>query len=433
MMAPSYTRNAPPYALDDIPGSLPTKFVPGDVNFATIQDLAQRTLEHLDSDILHSSILWRDWFALTGQIRTINGVDKVAKLWNKQAKSLQINNIKTKAGRITKPIPTGSWVDIPFTFTTHGDDGLVGNCTGVASFIMDNDGRWKIWMLVTVLDNFADLGHPDVPPATQNVPVSSGVANGRINVNGHGVEDQFDVVVLGAGQCGLSVAGRLAALGISYVLLEKRARVGHNWINRYESVRQHTVREYNNLPFERTWTSRDPDLLPGKLVANGFDNWIKKHNINLWTNADTTEATWDAKSRTWTVSVSITGDGEQKKRTLVCRHLIIATGAGVTVDNDPKFPGTEKYKGILVHSGSYKHSRDWIAKDAIVVGTGTMAHDIAEDMYRAGLRSVTMIQRNKTAIYPIEWVVRGQAGKHANLLIQFSLPSLPEVAQSASH
>jgi cation diffusion facilitator CzcD-associated flavoprotein CzcO len=275
-------------------------------------------------------------------------------------------------------------------------------------------------LLVTVLENFADLGHPDVPSVVTNeVPngVSNGVTNGITNgftsgIDGHekssNTDHQVDVVVIGAGQCGLALGGRLAALGINYVVLEKRPSVGNNWTQRYESVRQHTVREYNNLPFERTWKSNDPLLLPGKIVAEGFENYVNKYKINLWTNANTTGSTWDPKSRTWTLEVVVNGE---EKRKLVCRHLAIAIGAGVSVDNDPKFPGTDQYRGIIQHSGAYKHSRDWTCKDGIVIGTGTTAHDIAQDMYRASLRSITMIQRSKTAIYPIEWVVKGQEGK----------------------
>ncbi|KIW90660.1 uncharacterized protein Z519_08443 [Cladophialophora bantiana CBS 173.52] len=402
---------APGLGLDKLPGSLPSQLVPEDVDVEIIQKSAQKTLDNLGASGLQNSALWRDWLALTGQIRTFYSSEKIAEVWNGKVKSQHVTDMKTKAGRITKPVPTSSWVDIPFTFITKQESGLVGNCTGTASLTPDEDGKWKIWMLVTILENFADQGHPDIPRA-----VNGALGNGTVNgVNDHQKrsdgEDRFDVVVIGAGQCGLAVAGRLAALGVDYVLLEKRPAVGKNWTQRYESVRQHTVREYNNLPFERTWKPNDPLLLPGKIVAEGFENYVRKYNINIWTSVDTTGATWVPESRLWTLDVTV---NENEKRRLVCRHLVLATGAGVSVDNDPKYPGTDQYQGTLLHSGAYKHSRDWATKDGIVIGSGTTAHDIAEDMYRAGLRSVTMIQRNKTAIYPIEWIVKGQQGLYNN-------------------
>ena len=402
--------------LDNLPGGLPPGLIPEDVSIESIQQLAQRTLESLDVGALDGTALWRDHLALTGQIRTFYSSEKVAEVWNTQAKSLHLTNIKTKAGIVVKPVPVSSWIDVPFTFTTKPEGGLVGNCSGAASFFPDEHGNWKLWMLVTILDNFEDHGHPDVPRVAGNALVNgdaNGVTNGVTNgANGHEVDSDkvhhFDAVVIGAGQNGLSAAGRLGALGLSYVLLEKRPSIGHNWVGRYESVRQHTVREYNNLPFERTWKPTDPLLLPGKIVAEGFENYVQKYNINIWTSADTTGATWAPQSRQWTVDVTVNGEEPRK---LVCRHLIISIGAGMSVDKDPNIPGTEQFQGILRHSGSYKHSRDWIAKNGVVIGSGTMAHDIADDMYRAGLRSVHMVQRNRTCVYPIEWVVKGQESK----------------------
>lgn len=402
----------PSVDLDDLPGKLPSYLVADDVDLEEVRRFAQQTLECLNPEVLDSSALWKDWLALTGQVRTFYSSEKITNVWKAQVKKCNPTSFITMTGRVTKPAPGSSWVDIPFKFTIYRDEGLVGDCTGTASFISDAFGKWRMWLLVTVLENFAGLGHPDVPRAISEAVINRGSSN-ITNVlvsheeSFHTSSHQFDVVVVGAGQCGLAMGGRLGALGLKYVVLEKRPSVGNNWTQRYESVRQHTVREYNNLPFERTWKSGDPLLLPGKIVAEGFENYVQKYDINLWTNVTTVGSTWSPQSRTWTLNVLLNGN---EKHELVCQHLVIAIGAGVSVDNDPKIPGTDEYKGILVHSGAYKHSRDWACKDGIVIGSGTSAHDIAQDMYRAGLRSVTMTQRSKTAIYPIEWVIKGQEG-----------------------
>lgn len=47
----------------------------------------------------------------------------------------------------------------------------------------------------------------------------------------------FDCVVVGGGQAGLGTGGRLKALGISYVILEKNVEVGDSWATRYDSTR----------------------------------------------------------------------------------------------------------------------------------------------------------------------------------------------------
>jgi hypothetical protein len=390
---------APSVQLKDLPGALPPDLVPQEVDLEMVQTVAQKALESLDTDAFTQDTLWRDWLSLTGQVRTFHSAQRVVETWNRYAASRHPTNFQTKPARVMRPVKTSSWVNVPFTFTTCQDDGLVGHCSGSASLIPDVDGHWKIWVVVTVLENFAGHRNPDVPPVEKNWIDNHG--------NGTSLEHEFDVVVVGAGQNGLAVAGRLAALGIKYVLLERQPTVGTNWTVRYESVRQHTLREYNNLPFDRTWKPNDPLLLPGTLVAEGFENYVAKYNINLWLSTQTRSCTWDDKSRKWTLEVEVKGD---EKHTVHCRHLVLALGAGVSVYNDPKFPGADQYRGVLLNSGAYKHSRDWKDKSGIVVGTGTTAHDVASDMLKAGLSSITMVQRNKTAIYPIEWVIKGQEG-----------------------
>ncbi|KAI9695548.1 MAG: hypothetical protein M1820_008561 [Bogoriella megaspora] len=61
-----------------------------------------------------------------------------------------------------------------------------------------------------------------------------------------------------------------------------------------------------------------------------------------------------------------------------------------------------------------------------------MAHDIASDMYRAGLRSVTMVQRSKTAIYPMEWVAKGQEDANNNLRVLYNTAIPTTVADAIS-
>jgi cation diffusion facilitator CzcD-associated flavoprotein CzcO len=41
------------------------------------------------------------------------------------------------------------------------------------------------------------------------------------------------VLVIGAGQSGLSIAARLKQLGISALIIDKNERIGDNWRSRY--------------------------------------------------------------------------------------------------------------------------------------------------------------------------------------------------------
>jgi cation diffusion facilitator CzcD-associated flavoprotein CzcO len=56
---------------------------------------------------------------------------------------------------------------------------------------------------------------------------------------------EYTAVVVGAGQCGLSVAARLENLGISTLVLEKCSSIGDVWRSRYDSLETNTPRAYS--------------------------------------------------------------------------------------------------------------------------------------------------------------------------------------------
>ena len=91
----------------------------------------------------------------------------------------------------------------------------------------DDDGEWRIWLLRTVLVGFRGGGSADFLE----------VKDKRVNAGDNMHSSHFDCVVVGAGLSGLSVAGRLEALGLSYVVLEKYPEVGDNWRMRYDSAK----------------------------------------------------------------------------------------------------------------------------------------------------------------------------------------------------
>src|SRR6185436_16398090 len=56
-----------------------------------------------------------------------------------------------------------------------------------------------------------------------------------------------EVVVIGAGQAGLSVGYHLKKNGIPFVILEKNARIGDAWRRRWDSLRLFTPARYDGL------------------------------------------------------------------------------------------------------------------------------------------------------------------------------------------
>ena len=57
-----------------------------------------------------------------------------------------------------------------------------------------------------------------------------------------------DIIIIGAGQAGLTMGYYLKQEGYNFLILEAGNRVGDSWRNRYDSLQLFTPREYSSLP-----------------------------------------------------------------------------------------------------------------------------------------------------------------------------------------
>ena len=82
------------------------------------------------------------------------------------------------------------------------------------------------------------------------------------------------------------------------------------------------------------------------------------------------------------------------------RHLIFATGVS-SIPSYPDLPGLKDFAGTVVHSGDFKDAETWRGRKALVLGTGTSGHDVAQELQAHGA-DVTIIQRSKTYVVSLK-------------------------------
>ena len=66
----------------------------------------------------------------------------------------------------------------------------------------------------------------------------------------------------------------------------------------------------------------------------------------------------------------------------------------------PDLPGLKDFKGEVMHTSAFTNGAHWRGKKALVLGTGTSAHDVAQDLYSNGA-DTTIIQRGSTNVVSI--------------------------------
>ena len=82
------------------------------------------------------------------------------------------------------------------------------------------------------------------------------------------------------------------------------------------------------------------------------------------------------------------------------RHIVMATSVSGT-PHLPEIAGLENFGGCVLHSSQFGNGTQWRDRKVLVFGTGTSAHDIAQDLHGSGAH-VTMVQRSPTLVVNVE-------------------------------
>jgi hypothetical protein len=219
-------RNAAKF--DALPASLPLANIDENLDHAAVAAAAIKRLELFEGDLLSDSIVWRDLCALTGTFRTFFGADRVASVWKDVCQVHRPFDFQIVPGSsaILRSGEKSSWVQAEYTFECRGHPALL--CSGIVGLIPDpNSSQWKIWLMTTLLEELKGFPSPDkVVTMSNDTEEHAAVEN----------NDYFQCVVVGAGFSGLAMAGRLKAMGVQCLVLEKSPDIGDNWKNRYDSA-----------------------------------------------------------------------------------------------------------------------------------------------------------------------------------------------------
>jgi putative flavoprotein involved in K+ transport len=205
-----------------------------------------------------------------------------------------------------------------------------------------------------------------------------------------------DVLVVGGGHAGISAAVELRRLGFDTLVMDRQERVGDNWRLRYNGLKLHNKTPVNHLPympFPPTW----PDYIPKDKIANWLEAYVDALEVNFWTSATFEGAEYDEDAQLWTAKVRRRDGGA---RTLRPKHIVMATSVSGS-PNIPNIPSLENFRGKVLHSSKFSLGATWRGKSVVVMGTGTSAHDICQELQASGA-DVTMVQRSPTLVVNID-------------------------------
>src|SRR6476646_2205235 len=381
------------YRTDDISIAAENWLAQFEPALAEPDDSVLKTLFHPDSH-------WRDVLALSWNLQTMNGADAILTELKTHAhlaapSTFQVDPDRAAPRRVTRAGTNA--IEAIFKFET-----AQGRGSGILRLIPDvgDDNRLKAWTLLTALDELKGFEEQQGRSRPKGEAYSRDFRGPNwLDLRKAAAEyaDRDPVaLVVGGGQAGLSIAARLKQLQIDTLIVDREARIGDNWRNRYHALTLHNQVQVNHLPympFPPNW----PVYIPKDKLANWFEAYVESMELNYWTGAEFESGAYDEAQGRWSVVLRRADGG---KRELHPRHVVLATGVS-GIPNLPDIPALKNFAGTVLHSSQYGDGEAWQGKKALVIGTGNSGHDIAQDLYSSGTE-VTLVQRSPTLIVSIE-------------------------------
>ena len=339
--------------------------------------------------LFHDECYWRDLVALTWNITTVEGCAGVAAMLAERAADVAPADWRLDG----EPAEANGLVEAWLSFET---------AVGLGSaHLRLRDGR--CWTLLTTLQ--ALKGFEEQQGATRPLGVELGGIKGRVTWQQRrareeaalGSVTQPYVLIVGGGQGGLGLGARLRRLGVPALIVDRHARAGDSWRNRYDALTLHDTVWFDHMPyipFPAHW----PVYTPKEQMGDWLEMYAKVMELHYWGSTECTRASYDEASGTWTVTLDRAGETVVLHPT----QLVLATGMS-GLPNVPAIPGAASFAGELFHSSAYRSGTAYRGKQCVVLGANNSAHDVCQDLWEHDAH-VTMIQRSATT------VVRGGTG-----------------------
>jgi putative flavoprotein involved in K+ transport len=198
------------------------------------------------------------------------------------------------------------------------------------------------------------------------------------------------IVIVGGGAAGLSAAGALKRRGLDALVLDRNARVGEAWTQRYDRLRLHTV--YSSIahyPLPRHY----PRYPTKDQYAEYLRAYARHFRLTIIAGCEVQRIAPanDRACPAWLVASSC---GEWRAPVVV-----LATGQYGT-PLLPDWPGQAEYGGQLIHSADYRSGRPYAGRRVLVIGIGNSGAEIAADLAEQGASFVAIAIRTQPLIVP---------------------------------
>ncbi|WP_210479907.1 NAD(P)-binding domain-containing protein [Naasia sp. SYSU D00948] len=184
------------------------------------------------------------------------------------------------------------------------------------------------------------------------------------------LDESTSVVIIGAGQAGLSVAYYLQRLGMragtDFLLLDQGPSAGGAWQHRWESLRLGSAHRVHDLPGMKavgiSFEDADRSRPAREVVADYYSRYETFYDLRV-RRPVSVSAVFNRGA-----DLVVGSDAGE-----ITTHVVVnATGTWGS-PFVPYYPGVQRFRGRQLHTASYRSAEDFRGQRVLVVGGGTSA------------------------------------------------------------
>jgi monooxygenase len=209
--------------------------------------------------------------------------------------------------------------------------------------------------------------------------------------------EHVNVLIVGAGLAGIGAAVHLQrdCPEKSYAILEARESIGGTWdLFRYPGIRSDSDMFTLGYSF-KPWLG-EKSIADGESILDYIKDTAEEYGVEdqIRFKHKVIAAEWSSAEARWTIRAE--RDGEPVE--LTCDWLYGCTGYYRYDEGfSPKFEGTERFEGQIVHPQHWPEDLDYEGKRVVVIGSGATAVTLVPSLAERA-EHVTMLQRSPTYI-----------------------------------